>query len=342
MTTTTEIPAATAAAPALRAIDCRWLLALYAVIPACLLLVAADALLGDSRLLHSLPADPMLWPFWTLVFGLPHIIASLLTMADREYISHYGKHLRWPLLVFIGIATAGYFGPQPISYQLLFVFFAFYTVYHVLAQQLGLTLMMMGTAPGRLFKAWKWLAVVTGFAIYINVYGAGRVDNPVIGPTTLFDLLDWLALALCATITLLALRLTPLARNRLGVFYLWANVAMLISALLINHAGYTLLVILIPRVIHDLTAYIVYISHDSNRNSQQPRNLIYRVTGFTRLPPLVLLPLLSILLAWLLSSHQHYPLIGITILSLSFLHYYMESFIWKAQSPHRQNLQFLR
>ncbi|PKM04492.1 MAG: hypothetical protein CVV16_04680 [Gammaproteobacteria bacterium HGW-Gammaproteobacteria-6] len=324
-------------------IDCRWLLALYALIPLCLVLVLIDSLLLDGLALHQyLPDNPDNWPLWTLIFGLPHIIASLITMADRDYLAHYRRTLFWPMLAFAALASAGYLGPQPLSYNLLFVFFAFYTIYHVLAQQLGLTLMMMGIAPNGNFKAWKWVSVFAGFAIYINVYGSQYLGQINLGPISLYQLMTWVAALLCAAQLTLAIRLTPQSRSRIGVWYLWGNVALLLSALLINEIGYTLFVILIPRIIHDVTAYMVYITHDRNRNKSQPVNLVYRATAFSRLSPVLLLPLFSILIALALTSHQQYPLVSIVILTLSFLHYYFEGFIWRGPNPHRQFIQFKR
>ena len=157
---------ASAVAEAARQVDCRWLLALYAVIPLSLAFVAIDSLFLEQALLNSyLPSSPTNWAFWAVIFGLPHIVASLLTMADREYVAHYRRSLAWPLLIFAAISVLGIAGPQPLSYRLLFFVVAVYTAYHVLAQQLGLTLMMMNMAPSRAFKAWKWIALASGISI---------------------------------------------------------------------------------------------------------------------------------------------------------------------------------
>ncbi|WVM89040.1 hypothetical protein UMZ34_24770 [Halopseudomonas pachastrellae] len=70
---------------------------------------------------------------------------------------------------------------------------------------------------------------------------------------------------------LLTWQLARLTEGRLGRAYLWANALLLLSALVIDRLGYTLFVILMPRLIHDLTAYSVYVTHDRNRNqSDQP------------------------------------------------------------------------
>lgn len=324
-------------------VDCRWLLALYAIIPACLGLVLLDALiLGGQGVAQYLPADPMELPLWTVLFGLPHIIASLVTMADREYLQHYRRSLLWPLLLFAAISTAGILGPQPYGGQALFLFLAFYTIYHVLAQQLGLTLMMMGTPPSAVFKAWKWLAIVAGTLIYVTLYGASYLGYEAVNGISYYQLLNWAAALLCAGVLVLAFGLSARSRTRVGRWYLWGNVAMILSALLINELGYTLFVILIPRVIHDVTAYMIYISHDSNRNRERPVNFVYRALQFTRLPPGVLLPVVSVAVAFVLSSYQAIPLVSVIVLTVGFLHYYFEGFIWRGPNPHRQHLVFRR
>ena len=325
-------------------IDCRWLLALYAVIPVSVLLVVTDAWLFEGRAVYQhIPTQPEYWPFWTVIFGLPHIIASLITMADREYLNHYRRTLLWPLLVFAGIATAGHIGPQPLSSNLLFLFLAFYTIYHVLAQQLGLTLMMMGTAPSRTYQLWKWLSVIAGLAIYINVYGERYLGNVWLANVlSLYDALTYTAALISAALIVLAIRLTPTSRHRIGVWYLWGNVALILSTLLIQEVGYSLFVILIPRVIHDVTAYIVYITHDRNRNKHEPIHSIYRLTSFTRLSPVILLPLMSIGVAFLLTSYHQYAVISILMLTVTFLHYYFEGFIWRGANPHRRYVNFRR
>ncbi len=324
-------------------VDCRGLLALYAIIPILLLIVLVDLVLLDGAVVRPiLPADPMHLPYWSVIFGLPHIVASMLTMADGQYISHYRKTLLWPLVGFALLSTAGVMGPQPIGQQLLFVFLAFYTIYHVLAQQLGLTLMMMGVPPTPTFKLWKWMSIVAGVVIYLNIYASNYLNYEVMEGLRLYEVLSWLAAVLCAGVIALSFRIASAARHRIGKWYLWGNVAMLTTALLINETGYPLFAIMIPRVIHDVTAYMIYISHDTNRNRSAPVNLIYRLTRFTRLPPLVVLPVLSVAIAFALTSFQDYRIITIAILTLGFLHYYFEGFIWRGANPHRQHLEFRR
>ena len=336
---------ATAVAQAARQVDCRWLLALYAVIPLSLSIVAIDVLLLEQAWLDSyLPSYPTNWAFWTVIFGLPHIVASLITMADREYVAHYRHSLTWPLLFFASISVLGLAGPQPISYQLLFGLVALYTGYHVLSQQLGLTLMMMNMAPTRGFKAWKWVALVAGVALYLAVFrelGLGQVWLGSIYLSIYLDeFLAYLAGALSVVLVFLGVSLHRQSRTRVGRWYMWANVAMIGTVFWVNELGYTLFVVLIPRVIHDITAFTVYITHDSNRNRGEPKNAVYRAARFTRLPPIVLLPLLSIGIAYVLTINERYALAAIVITTITLLHYYFEGFIWRGPNPHRQQCSF--
>jgi hypothetical protein len=325
-----------------RQVDCRWLLALYAVIPLSLLIVATDELLLDRTLHSYLPSSPEYWAFWAVIFGLPHIVASLITMADREYIAHYRHSLTWPIVLFASISVLGIVGPQPYSYRLMFGIVALYTAYHVLAQQLGLTLMMMNTAPSRAFKVWKWTALAAGVALYLAVFrelGLGRIW---LGSIYLDQFLSHLGCALSAVLVILGMYVHRQSRTRMGRWYMWANVAMLGSVGWVNELGYTLFVILIPRIIHDITAFSVYVTHDTNRNRGEPRNVVYRLARMTRLPPMILLPVLSIAIAYGLTVNQHYPLAIVVITTVTLLHYYFEGFIWRGPNPHRRHCGFRR
>lgn len=95
-----------------------------------------------------------------------------------------------------------------------------------------------------------------------------------------------------------------------------------------------------PRVIHDLTAFAVYITHDTNRD--RPRNRVYRITRFTRLPPAVLLPALSVGIAYTMTSHRDWAAVNIAVIALSFLQHYMEGIIWRGPNPHRGQIAFRR
>ncbi|MAK73468.1 MAG: hypothetical protein CMK81_05120 [Pseudomonadales bacterium] len=329
--------------PSFHYVDGRWLLALYAVIPLSFAVIAFDALVLQRALLHNLlPDDPNDWALWALLFGLPHIIASALTLSDRAYLRHYRRQLLPALLAFLLICLVGWYGPQPLSYQLLFVFFAGFTVLHVLSQQLGIALVLSGRRPGRLFRFWKWVAVAAGLAIYLNVYGGQYLGHFRVAGTDVYALLAGLAGALCVILLLLTWRLAGACEGRLGCWFIWANGALLVSALMINQLGYTLLVILMPRLIHDLTAFSVYITHDRNRQARTATGWLYRWLPAAGVTPFVVLPAASILIAWLLNTHQQHAVIGIAILLISFMHYYWEGFVWRGESPLRQHVRFRR
>ena len=67
----------------------RLLLGLYAVVPAAIGAALVDGALLGCQLRHALPPLPDHLPYWTLVFNLPHVVASTLLLADREYLAHY-------------------------------------------------------------------------------------------------------------------------------------------------------------------------------------------------------------------------------------------------------------
>ncbi|MCB0360942.1 MAG: hypothetical protein KDD44_14940, partial [Bdellovibrionales bacterium] len=106
--------------------------------------------------------------------------------------------------------------------------------------------------------------------------------------------------------------------------------------LFFERIDYSFFLILLPRVIHDLTAFAFYMVHDANRNagSRSP-NLIYRFLRFSRISPAVLGPLLALGIALpitLQSSQQ----VGLQIIFvLASTHYLTETVTWRRGTPHR-------
>lgn len=120
-----------------------------------------------------------------------------------------------------------------------------------------------------------------------------------------------------------------------------ANTAMIATEFILFHYGYFAFVIILGRVIHEFTAWHIYATHDRNRNLGAAPNLLFRAFGFTRLPVYAL----SILLAFAIGIALTYGifqtgLAASLLVSLSLIHYYTESFLWKGGSIHRRSLQF--
>ena len=145
---------------------------------------------------------------------------------------------------------------------------------------------------------------------------------------------------LCGGLALLTWQLARLTEGRLGRAYLWANALLLLSALVIDRLGYTLFVILMPRLIHDLTAYSVYVTHDRNRNQSDQPGWFYRWLPRAQWVPLLWLPLCSVAIAWPLTNLQHYWPVAALVLVVSFMHYYYEGFVWRGDSPLRRHVRF--
>jgi len=346
ISTSTSIRYSSSARP-LR-VSTSWLLWIYATIPAAMLVVAVDTLLLDRHLLHAwLPHSPSGWAFWTLVFGMPHIVASLVIMADGEYLRSYYPRLSSSLVM---IAAAIVLVPWLFGDKVFLILLALSTIYHVLSQQFGISLMLLRRRPDRLFQAWRWISTLSATVIYLLVFNGMLQSEQAFYGVPLASMIE-------AGVTLLILATIPLvyqlskgSPSPLATWYLLANLMMMLSTTLCWVLGYSVFVILIPRVIHDITAFTVYMVHDHNRNADRPRNALYRLLSLTRLPAVIVTPLAAIGISWLLFNFAGglgFELFGEWIVPASFLlylctfmHYYMEGWIWKGNSLLRQSVPF--
>lgn len=330
-------PQAAAGALPMHTLDRRWLLALYAVIPFAVGVMLLDqALLGSHLRRAVLPVAPEEWPAWTILFGMPHVIAGLLTMADREYLGYYRRRFCWPLLGFGAISIAAATGPGQLAFSVA-LWLGFYTVTHLLTQQIGLAFTMLRKPPVGWMRLWKWTMLVLGVLVYAGLLLEMNLPDASLGG------LDPHALVVLGGAGLLALLLVPtavLARravDRCAVVYVWSNWAMVAAILAAFAWRYPVFILLIPRIIHDLTAFLIYFNHDSNRNARHGHNLLYRRARRGRTVAFWILPTVSVGLAYALQINE-FPLFIAINFFLTFMHYHIESVVWRRPHLHRQCL----
>lgn len=306
-------------------IDTRLLLAVYLIVPLLLLAVMLDMFVFGSYLRTTLPATPYAVFFFALLFNVPHHVASTFGFFDKEYLKQYRARIFIGLpLLLAGYGVFAYFFPLASV-----VFFILYTEYHVLSQQMGVAKMFERTSS-TLETVWKILGILLSATLYalflsehFNTYFVALLQN------TLFPFL--LILFLCVSVAVYVKLKTVQARLMCIGIATSLSVPFLFLAL-----GYPLFAVVIARVIHDLTAFVFYITHDYNRNTTHTKNVFYQLATRTGLPLVVLTPVLAVLIAYAL---QHSPFIPTTALVFLFIsHYYLEGFMWKRDAPHRAHI----
>ena len=316
------------------------LAALYLIIPVCASIVLLDILLFNRALMRILPSTPDQWLLWTVVFNTPHILASFFSFADKEYYRFYKPRVLRALAIFsvavvLFTLIAPAVLPDALARLAMIGFSGYviaYTMYHVLSQQLGVALSMMKVRPGKLYGPLRWSATLAGTFMYTLAV----VDDELSFVGVRFGpIFEMLAAVCVAASCVLGHRLAKDSKHRQGTLYLYSNLVMLVTVFAFWELGYGVFVLVVPRFVHDITAFYIYAVHDHNRNLQTKNNYIYRSMSF--LSPLVVCPLLAIVLSTVLEQYAWFvtPLLIITL-----LHYYTEGFIWRGDTLHRRQVAF--
>ncbi len=331
------------------AVSFRLLLGLYLIMPLCLCLQLLDRFFLQGQLLAHLPSSPSHFMLFQILFGTPHILASsVLLITNTAYLRFYQAKL---IVMTALIITVFGIGSLIIPYKVLYVIAACWTVYHVLKQQIG-----VGRGVYQLsnlaFYTLLWLSVSAGVLVYLGIFLHTSLEE------TQTVLIKNCASGLSALLLLATLFYHRTVTTALGKLFLWANTLLVIASLYFYMQQYYFLAILVPRLIHDATAYIFYITHDYNKHQAQPQNWLYQYTARWKLPIFLVLPLLSAALTFFLQMYGNEMVSFITevlfnveinkaitlglIGYLSLMHYYTEAFIWKQGSPLRQFIVFKR
>lgn len=327
----------------------RLLLGLYAIIPLCLSLQLFDGWFWHGFLQQNLPSSPKQFLLFQVIFGTPHIVASSILLASNtEYLKLY--KLKIVLMTAAIIAVFG-IGSLFIPYKVLYVTVAAWTVYHVLKQQLGVGRSLY-RLPDWAFYLLLWLSVTAGLFVYIGIFLKNSLEPQQV---------EWIKLiagSLCGGLVACALLCERYQTSTSGRYFLWANVLLVLSSFYLFVQQYYFFAILVPRLVHDATAYIFYVVHDYNKHRRQPRNFIYRSAALIHLPIFVVLPLASFALTFVLQSYGDEAVNALTrylfdieinkavtlgVLGyLALMHYYTEAFTWKQGSPYRRFIGFSR
>lgn len=329
------------------AVSFRFILSLYAIVPLCVLAQLIDQFIFNYALRDSLPSSPSHFLLFQILFGTPHIVASsLLLVTHKDYLQAFKTKLLAMtafIIVFFGI------GSLFIPYRGLYIITACWTVYHVLKQQHGIAKAVC-KLPSRWFYCQLWLSVTAGIFIYLGIF----LKNSLTA-----DQAYWIyRLSVCLSLGLLLSTIVcqKWVPSPLGRWFLWANTLLVLVSCYVYGQQYYFLAILMPRLVHDITAYSFYISHDVNRHGVTPQNSLFRLAKIWHVPVVVVLPLLSLLLTYLLQAYgddgvnwilqtllatQIYKAITLGFLGyLALMHYYTEAFIWAAGSPLRRYIRF--
>ncbi|MGR9014093.1 MAG: hypothetical protein ACU83U_10660 [Gammaproteobacteria bacterium] len=329
------------------AISFRLLLGLYAIIPLCLMLQLFDGWFWNGALQQNLPTSPKQFLLFQILFGTPHIVASsILLVSNTEYLKLYKLKI---ILMTAAIAMIFGVGSLFIPYKVLYLIAASWTVYHVLKQQIGVGRGLY-RLPDWAFYLLLWLSVAAGIFVYIGIFLKNSLDVQQV---------EWIKLVaggLCVGMVCSALLCQRYATTATGKWFLWSNVLLVLSSFYLFVQQYYFLAILVPRLVHDATAYVFYVVHDYNKHRRQPQNFMYRYAARFHLPIIIVLPICSFLLAFVLQRYGDSALNAVTELFfgveirkaisvgllgyLALMHYYTEAFTWKQGSPYRRFIAF--
>ncbi len=315
-----------------------YLILLYCIIPVFLIAVWVDQSMLDGALLKFFPFRPESWLLWVYLFGMPHVIGGMQMFADKEYLQAYG----WRLMRILGVCLV--LPPLVIALfgdDYLFAIFMGFIVYHAIAQQMGLTLVVLKKSPDFFFYVWKWTAVGIGAILYVMMYWRfpiALIDRYGLGE----PLMDVGLILLVVGVSAAGVLMWRNRDNRLGVVYIAANVALIGADCFLFYMHYFFLVVVMGRIIHEFTAWPIYMAHDHNRNRTLAHNWIYRV--FKGVGPVAVV---SLVLAFAVGFTVQYAasmvsFVASVVVSLSIYHYYTEHFLWRRDGLLRESVGFVR
>lgn len=306
-----------------------WILSIFLIIPAVAIFGAWDMYFNNKQLLPYLRFDSLFLPLYLLIFELPHVLASFFGFFQKEYVRHYQRHL------FLGLplVLTGFVLVLGINFYTAFLIYLIATLYHVIRQQAGIA-HFFGVPKNCWHWWWTWFLIVGLAGVYIIMqpnFLAEELQSPLL-------ILVQVTLVLAAGTTL---KLILETKSSSGVLYVLATLLMAFVSYWMLISGYEFLSVLVVRVIHDVTAFLFYITHEVNSNYHSVKNYLYRYIPLMPWALVLLVPLSAVLIGFAFRAVFEDPiwLFGIVMI-VSLAHYYLESIIWKRDGLHREHIRF--
>jgi hypothetical protein len=306
-------------------------------------------LFWSDYLRNNLPSSPYHFVLFQILFGTPHIVASnIILVSNRDYFSHFKKQIA---LITLAIAAAYFIGNHFLPYRALYIAVAGWTVYHVLKQQYGIAKGLC-QLPDWAFRLLLSISVATGLIVYIGIFLHSKLDPEQI------TLAKTGAAYGCVLLLVAGFYCQRYVTQGFGSWFYCANILLVLTSFFLFYQEYYFLAILVPRFVHDATAYVFYVTHDYNKHYRQPQNALYRLAARCNLHIFVVLPVLSFALAFLLQNYgdqivatisrnlfgkELYKMVTMGLLGyLALMHYYMEGLTCQKDSPYRKYIAFSR
>ncbi len=328
-------------------ISIKLLISFYLIIPVCIITQLFDQHIFAGFFRHNTPQFPHEIFALHLIFGAPHIIASsLILLSNRDYLVHYRRRIQYASIAILLFLTLS---ALTLPFELILFVILTVSIVHVIKQQIGIGNIVCRLS-GCLYQYWIW----TGILIGTLLYNAMFLNTTL--PTWAIQSINVIMLISLMVYFLLTVLNQRKISSPIGLAFLWSNFLMVAGSLYLYQQNYFFLAILAPRVIHDATAFTVYIVHDRNRHQGHSDNPFFTFLNHNKISIYLATPFMSVALAYIIQYHLDHILSQIIALAtdgafqikvaqavivfFSLFHYYTESFTWGKKSPYRKYIAF--
>ncbi|MCA9507373.1 MAG: hypothetical protein KC505_03000 [Myxococcales bacterium] len=314
---------------------------LYLVLIPIAVLMIVDLVVfsGYFKTRSPLTLEFVLW--LNLFLNFPHIICSSLLLADKKYLSFFKDKLLYLAIfgifaVFILVAfdSAG-------LREAVTLFALIWTVKHVIGQQFSMTKIFLKRKENLTFKIWKSYGVFISSSLFLCIYSRIYTNyfsylKPFLNLFEQYSLYFTIPAIVLSAILLFQVRES--AGILSGKLMIVGNLCMVLVSCFLFSQDYFSLAVLGPRIIHDFSALYFYGAHSYNKKKVKKSGSFFDFIH--RNQPIPLFFASSLLGCGLMYFCQNI-IFDLTIYhALSALHFYTESFFWKADSPAREFLHF--
>ncbi|MFZ9000405.1 MAG: hypothetical protein ACO20H_03820 [Bacteriovoracaceae bacterium] len=304
-------------------INPRYFLNIMGLIPLTFIIIAFDQFVFNSNIKDFLAHDSLPGDLLPYFLFYPHILMGLFSVSNKKSLKELGSHLgtKKAAPLYLGLLSF------PFGMEYFMVIFSIYGSYHLMKQQFGIESLLTKNKGPSQFISWISIGLLAIFYYFFSFPNSNLV-NSLGGFAGIME--KRLYLILMPFLFLYAIdcyRRSSNSKSSDGKWYIWLNFSFILLTVFTFQLGYFFFSYGTPRMIHDLSSFRLYQLYGSKTYEFEylpgPAILWVSVTPF-----LIVFTFMKI----------NSAVLTMTIILLSFFHFFMESIIWQSRASHYEQV----
>jgi hypothetical protein len=304
-------------------INPHYFLNIMGLIPLTFIIIAVDQFILEGHIKNFLAHDSLPGDLLPYFLFYPHILMGLFSISNKKSIKELSTHLKSKkaLPLYLGLLSFLF------GMEYFMIIFSIYGAYHLMKQQFGIESLLTKNKGPSQGVTWISICLLSIFYYFFSFPNSTLVQSLGGFSGIMEKRLYLLLLPFLFLYAIDCLKRSSKSESPEGKFYIWLNFSFILLTVFTFQLGYFFFSYGTPRMIHDLSSFRLYQLYGAQT---------YKFS-FLPGPPIFWISITPFLIVFTFMKINS-VILTMTIILLSFFHFFMESIIWQKDGSHYKRI----